>query len=95
MVTISVRCGVFKMVEDVCRPPALQAGYLRNSCKAVLAVTRLQGVEALVMTGPGKSLGSPWPPLAICYDGDPITFLLFSKALSMTMNGLNRPQPET
>ena len=53
--TIGVRRGVSKMVEDVCRLPALMAGHFRNSCKAILV---------MAIAGPSKSLGSPWPPLA-------------------------------
>jgi hypothetical protein len=48
--------AVSKRVKDGQRPPALQA---------VSGVARLQGVEGLVMTGPGETLGSPWIPLAI------------------------------
>jgi hypothetical protein len=75
---IGVRHGVSKMVEDVCRPPALRAGHPPDSCKAVSGVARPQGIEGSSMAGPGETLGSPWPPLAIrpclwasvlrCYD---------------------------
>jgi hypothetical protein len=59
-----VRRGVFKGVDDGCRPPALQAGHPRNSHEAVSGVAHLQGVEGLSMVGLGETLGSPWIPLA-------------------------------
>jgi hypothetical protein len=57
--------GESKGVGDDHRSPALQAGYLRNGHKAVSGVARLQDVEGQGMAGPGETLRSPWPPLAI------------------------------
>jgi hypothetical protein len=54
-----------KGVGNGCRPPALRAGHPRNGCKAVLVATRPQGIERLGMAGPGDTLGSPRPTLAI------------------------------
>jgi hypothetical protein len=34
-------------------------------CKAVSGVAHLQEVKGSGMAGPGETLGSPWPPLAI------------------------------
>jgi hypothetical protein len=60
-----MRRGVSKGVEDSRRPPALLVGHARNSCKAVLEVARLQGVERSGMAGPGETSGSPCIPLAM------------------------------
>jgi hypothetical protein len=47
-------------------------GHPKNDRKAVSAVARPQGIEGSGMAGPGKTLGSPWPPLAIrsCYEDE-------------------------
>jgi hypothetical protein len=45
-------------------PPAPWAGLPQNTCKAVLGVAHLQGVEGSGMAGPSETLGSSWPPLA-------------------------------
>jgi hypothetical protein len=60
-----VRRGVSKAVEEGCRLPALQAGHPRNGRKAVLGVAHPQGIEGSGKGGSGKTLGSPWIPLAI------------------------------
>jgi hypothetical protein len=55
-----VRHGVSQGVEDDRRPPALQAGHSRNSCKV-----HLQGVQGSGMVGSVETLGSLWIPLFI------------------------------
>jgi hypothetical protein len=60
-----VRRGVFKRVEYGRRPPTLWAGHPRNGHKAVSGVARLRVIEGSGMAGPGETLGSPWPSLAI------------------------------
>jgi hypothetical protein len=51
---------VSKGVKYGCRPQvALQAGHPRNSRKAVLGVSRPQGIEGSGMVDPGETLGSP------------------------------------
>jgi hypothetical protein len=62
---IGVRHGVFKGVDDSCRPPVLLVGHPRNVCKTVSGVARLRDVEGLGLAGPSDTLGSPWPPLTI------------------------------
>jgi hypothetical protein len=57
---MGVRRGVSIGVEDDRRPPAL-----RVALWVVLRVAHPQGIEGSGMAGPGETLGSPWPPLAI------------------------------
>jgi hypothetical protein len=57
--------GVSKGVENGRRLPNLRAGYPYNSCKAISWVASSQGIDEIGMAGPGKTLGSPWLPLAI------------------------------
>jgi hypothetical protein len=47
--------GVSKGVEDSRRPSTLRAGYLKNGCKAVSRVERLQGLEGSGRAGPGET----------------------------------------
>jgi hypothetical protein len=42
-----------------------EKGYPRRKKMAVWGVARLQGVEGSGMVGLGKTLGSPWMPLAV------------------------------
>jgi hypothetical protein len=49
--SLGVRRGVSKGVED--------------DLTAISGVARPQGVEGLVIEGPGETLGSPWPLHAI------------------------------
>jgi hypothetical protein len=63
VLNIAVRHGVSKMVEDGRRGKAV-SGVARRG-KAVSGVARPQGVEGQFMAGPGETVGSPWPPLAI------------------------------
>jgi hypothetical protein len=62
---MGARRGVSKEVEDGRRSPALRVGHPWNSHKAVSGVACPQGVEGSGMAGPGETLGSPWPPIAI------------------------------
>ena len=52
-----------------------QTAHPWNGRKAVSGVAHLQGVEGSGMAGPGETLGSPWPPLALhpCSLGDAIS----------------------
>jgi hypothetical protein len=59
------RSGVSKAVEDSRSPPALRVGHPEKGRKAVSWVACPQGVEGSGMAGPGETLESPWPPLAI------------------------------
>jgi hypothetical protein len=55
--------------RDRRQPQAARAagtGHPRNGCKAVSGVACPKGVEGLGMAGLIETLGSPWPPLAIC-----------------------------
>jgi hypothetical protein len=78
--SISVWRVVSKRVEDAHWLPALRVGHCWNRWKAVSWVAHLQGIERLSMAGPGKTLGSPWPPLFIRpYQKDKSLFSFFRR----------------
>jgi hypothetical protein len=57
--------GIRPWVEDSRRPTTLWAAHPKKGLKAVSGVALPQGIEGQGRAGPGETLGSSWPPLAI------------------------------
>jgi hypothetical protein len=63
---IDVQCGVSKGVVYGRRSPMRAGAPPLKHHEAVSGMARPQIVERSGMAGPHDTLGSPWPPLAIC-----------------------------
>jgi hypothetical protein len=63
--TMGLACAGTRRTDIGARRGGSKQGEDRHALWYILGVARLQGGEELSKASPGKTLGNPWPPLAM------------------------------